>query len=151
VGQKHVYSCQLEDRESSAKGELSKGLTVESFTPDETPIGFGQEQCKGDNMSKVTTSHAAANRSRKCRPVNSQEVGEDGTNQPSRLRKCLVEVTPGNLIACCKCRTIADVSVTGTRMKLICPRCYETLGSWATTSEAIADMTAFVASSRAGE
>jgi hypothetical protein len=102
-------------------------------------------------MGKVTTSHNAANTFCKCHLVNNQEVGQDGTNQLIRLRKSLVEVTPENLIACCKCRTVVDVSVTGSRMKLICPRCYETLGSWATTSEAIADMTAFVDSNRAGE
>jgi hypothetical protein len=102
-------------------------------------------------MGKVTTSHHAANTFRECHSVNNQEVGQDRTNQLLRLRKCLVEVTPDNLIACCKCRTVADVSVTGSHLKLICPRCYQTLGTWATTSEAVADMTAFVASSRAGE
>jgi hypothetical protein len=102
-------------------------------------------------MGKVMPSDNARNTFRKCRSVHGQEVGQDGTKQPIRLRVCLVELTPENLIACCKCRTVADVSVIGLRMKLICPRCYETLGSWATTSEAMDEITAFVASGKAGD
>ena len=101
-------------------------------------------------MGKVTTSQNAGNTFPKCDPVNGQEVGQNGTNQ-LRLRNCLVELSPENLIACCRCHTVADISITGSRIKLLCPRCYETLGNWTTTSEAIEDMRAFVASGKAGE
>lgn len=100
-------------------------------------------------MGKLATPNNTGNTSRKCHHLHDQDVCLDGPAQLIRLKEYLIELTPGNLIACCNCRTIADVSVNGSRMKLICPRCYETLGSWATTSEAVADMTAFVARYRA--
>jgi hypothetical protein len=102
-------------------------------------------------MDKATATHSPGNTFGKCHRVHGQDVCLHLPNQIIGLKAYLIELTPENLIACCRCRTIADVSVNGSRMKLICPRCYETLGSWATTSEAVADMAAFVASSRAGE
>jgi len=102
-------------------------------------------------MAKVTMPHKAEDTFWKCQHVGGREVCEDVPNQNTRLKEYLIELTPENLIACCKCRTIADVSVIGSHMKLICPGCYETLGSWPTTSEAVADMTAFVANGRVSE
>jgi hypothetical protein len=105
----------------------------------------------GDAMDKVTATHNHGDTFGKCHHIGSQDVSLHLPNQTLGLKEYLIELTPENLIACCKCRTIADVSVIGSRLKLICPRCYETLGSWATTSEAVADMAAFVAGCRAGE
>jgi uncharacterized paraquat-inducible protein A len=67
------------------------------------------------------------------------------------LKKHLIELTAKSLIACRECRAIADVSMIDSHVKLICPSCYETLGSWATTSEAVADITAFVANGGTGQ
>lgn len=60
------------------------------------------------------------------------------------LQKHLVELTAKRLIACRKCRVIADVSMDNSQLKLLCPSCHKTLGSWATASEAAADITAFI-------
>ena len=67
------------------------------------------------------------------------------------LNEHLVELTAKSLIACRECRAIADVSMSNSHVKLICPNCHGTLGSWATTSEAAADITAFVADSAGGQ
>jgi hypothetical protein len=99
-------------------------------------------------MGKLATPNNAEDTSRKCHLVHDRDVCPAGPANLIRLKEYLIELTPGNLIACRNCCTIADVSVNGSRMKLICPRCYETLGSWATTSEAVADMRAFVARCR---
>ena len=61
------------------------------------------------------------------------------------LKEHVVELTAKSLIACRECRVIADISMLDSKVKLICPSCYRTLGSWATTSEAVADITTFVA------
>jgi uncharacterized paraquat-inducible protein A len=63
----------------------------------------------------------------------------------------LVELTAKSLIACRDCRAIADVSMNNSHVKLICPNCHGTLGSWATTSEVAADITAFVTDSAGGQ
>ena len=60
------------------------------------------------------------------------------------LQKKLIALTPKKLIVCRECQTIADVSLNGSNVKLVCPRCYCTLGSWTTKTEALADITAFV-------
>ena len=60
------------------------------------------------------------------------------------LQKQLIALTPKKLIACRECQVNADVSMNGSNVKLICPSCYHTLGSWATKTEALADITAFV-------
>lgn len=67
------------------------------------------------------------------------------------LNENLVELTSKRLIACRDCGTTADVSVNNSHVKLICPHCHNTLGSWATTSEAVADLAAFVANSGIGQ
>jgi len=64
------------------------------------------------------------------------------------LKKDLIAVTPKSLIACRECHTVADVSVNELYVKLICPSCYQTLGSWLTESEAVADLTAFFANGK---
>ena len=60
-----------------------------------------------------------------------------------------VELTPKKLIACRECHAIANVSINNSHINLICLRCYKSLGDWATTSEAVADIDAFVANSLA--
>jgi uncharacterized paraquat-inducible protein A len=67
------------------------------------------------------------------------------------LNEQLVELMAKTLIACRECRVIADISMNNSHVKLICPNCHRTLGSWATTSEAAADITAFVANGTAGQ
>jgi uncharacterized paraquat-inducible protein A len=67
------------------------------------------------------------------------------------LNEHLIELTAKSLIACRECRALADVSISDSHVKLICPNCYQTLGSWATKSEAAADITAFVAHGTAGQ
>jgi len=64
------------------------------------------------------------------------------------LNEHLVDLTAKGLI---ECRAIADVSIIDSHVKLICPSCYKTLGSWVTKSEAVADITAFVAAGTAGQ
>ena len=61
------------------------------------------------------------------------------------LNKNLVVLTSNRLIACRECGATADVSINNAQVKLICPGCHKTLGTWPTTSEAVADMEAFVA------
>ena len=46
------------------------------------------------------------------------------------LEKHLIEVRAQTLVACRECHGIADVSMTDSPVKLICPNCYGTLGSW---------------------
>lgn len=64
------------------------------------------------------------------------------------LNENLVVLTSKRLIACRQCGATADVSINNSHVKLMCPRCYKSLGSWTTTPEAVADMEAFVASKR---
>jgi hypothetical protein len=59
------------------------------------------------------------------------------------LQKQLIALTPKKLISCRECQAIADVSMNGSNVKLMCPSCYHTLGSWETKAEALADITAF--------
>ena len=66
------------------------------------------------------------------------------------LNEHLVDLTAQGLIACRKCHAIADVSINGSHVKLICPNCHETLGIWQTTAAARADLTAFIANSSQG-
>jgi len=62
------------------------------------------------------------------------------------LNEKLIELTDTHLIACRQCHTLADISVIGgSLVKLVCPSCREWLGSWDSTTAAIADLTAFVA------
>lgn len=102
-------------------------------------------------MRKLVTPHKSVDALLQRHRVHSQEVLDDRSVLIMSLKKRLIELTAESLIACRECRAIADVSVNGSLVKLICPRCYETLGSWATTSEAAADITAFVANHRAGK
>ena len=60
------------------------------------------------------------------------------------LNQHCIELSPKKLIACRECRVAADVSVHDSHVRLICPSCHRTLGDWVTTSEAAADLTAFV-------
>jgi len=64
------------------------------------------------------------------------------------LHEHLVELTAKRLIACRQCRTPADMSLGTSPVRLICPGCHQTLGSWETTTMAIADITAFVSAKR---
>jgi len=59
------------------------------------------------------------------------------------LQTELIALTPKKLIACRDCHVSADVSMNGSNVKLMCPSCYRTLRSWATKTEALADITAF--------
>lgn len=102
-------------------------------------------------MPKIATPHKSVDTFRQSQRVHSQEVLGDRSVLHMSLKKHLIELTTESLIACRECRAIADVSMNGSLVKLICPRCYQTLGIWATTSEAVADMTAFVANCRASE
>lgn len=61
------------------------------------------------------------------------------------LNKHLVELSDKYLIACRECHAIGDVSMIGSRVKLICPKCHRTLGCWETVVAASADLTAFIA------
>jgi hypothetical protein len=62
------------------------------------------------------------------------------------IKEHLIELTDECLIACKQCHSIADITVVDhSPVRLICPYCHETLGSWATTTMAIADLTALVA------
>jgi hypothetical protein len=63
------------------------------------------------------------------------------------LNEQLIELTDKHLIACRQCHTIGDISVDGSRVKLVCPSCRKVLGLWETTAMAAADLTAFVARS----
>jgi uncharacterized paraquat-inducible protein A len=67
------------------------------------------------------------------------------------LKENLIDVTRKTLIACRECSAVADVAINNSHVKLICPRCHRTLGSWVTTEEAVADLAAFVANSRASD
>ena len=60
------------------------------------------------------------------------------------LKKHFVELTARHLISCKKCHVTADITVGGSPMKLTCPCCHQTLGSWETIPEIVADLTAFV-------
>jgi len=60
------------------------------------------------------------------------------------LNERLVEVTTKRLIACRECHVIGDVSINALGVRLLCPRCYETLGVWATSDQAIDEITAIV-------
>lgn len=62
------------------------------------------------------------------------------------LHEQLIELTAKNLIACRECHTIADVSMDGSLVRLVCPTCRVTLGNWSSPSAAGADITAFIAS-----
>jgi hypothetical protein len=62
---------------------------------------------------------------------------DDGS--PDRLiplQEHLVELTDKSLIACRECHAIGDVSMNNSQVKLLCPSCHKTLGSWARASEA---------------
>jgi len=61
------------------------------------------------------------------------------------LKKHLVELSAKHRISCKKCDVAADITVGGSPIMLTCPRCHQTLGSWKTIPEIIADLTAFVA------
>jgi hypothetical protein len=65
------------------------------------------------------------------------------------LKEHLIEKAPKGLITCRQCHDNADVSMSGPIVKLICPRCHQILGSWATTSDLIAELARFVGNSRA--
>jgi hypothetical protein len=67
------------------------------------------------------------------------------------LNEHLIDLTAKSLIACRECRAIADVSIIDSHVKLIWPNCHGTPGSWATKSEAVADITAFVTNGTAGK
>ena len=67
------------------------------------------------------------------------------------LKENLLELTAKRLIACRECHAIADVSMNNSHIKLIRPRCFKSLGGWATTPEAVADIAAFVANGRTGQ
>jgi uncharacterized paraquat-inducible protein A len=60
------------------------------------------------------------------------------------LQEHLVELTTKRLIGCRECHATADVSINGSSVKLICPNCHASLGTWATTAEAAAGITAFL-------
>jgi len=66
------------------------------------------------------------------------------------LKEHLIELTEKSLVACRECHVIADVSMTGSNVKMICPNCHETLGIWETSAEASADLTAYIASDSQG-
>jgi len=61
------------------------------------------------------------------------------------LNERLIELTAKTLIGCRVCHAVGDVSISGSNVKLVCPRCHESLGSWQTTSAASADLTGFIA------
>jgi hypothetical protein len=61
------------------------------------------------------------------------------------LYERLIEVTAKTLIACRVCHAVGDVSISGSTVKLVCPRCHECLGNWETTAAASTDLTAFIA------
>ena len=67
-----------------------------------------------------------------------------------RLHEHLIELTDKSLIACRRCHAIGDVSITGCDVRLLCPKCHETLGVWATTDQVVDEITAFV-TARSGQ
>jgi hypothetical protein len=60
------------------------------------------------------------------------------------LHKDRIKLTDKRLIACSNCSAVANVSIESENVKLICPNCHMTLGSWETTPAASADITAFL-------
>ena len=81
------------------------------------------------------------------RAPRAQEVWRDGPDLLMPLNENRVELTAKRLIACRDCHAIANVSMNNSNINLICPGCYKLLGGWATSSEAVADIDAFVANS----
>jgi hypothetical protein len=65
------------------------------------------------------------------------------------LNAQFVELTSLSLIACKECHTVADMTVQGSPVRLVCPGCRKTLGQWGTMSGSIADITAFIAANKA--
>ena len=61
------------------------------------------------------------------------------------LKKHFVELTAKQRISCKECHVIADITVGDSPIALTCPCCHQTLGSWRTTPEVLADLSAFVA------
>lgn len=60
------------------------------------------------------------------------------------LHQDRIKLTDKRLIACRDCGAVADVSIMGSNVTLICPNCHATLGAWETTPAASADLTAFI-------
>ena len=60
------------------------------------------------------------------------------------LHEDRIKLTDKGLIGCRDCSAVADVSIRGSNVKLICPNCHGTLGTWETTAAASADLTAFI-------
>jgi len=61
------------------------------------------------------------------------------------LKKHFVELTARHRISCKECHVNADITVGGSPIVLTCPSCHQTLGSWETIPEVVADLSAFVA------
>ena len=74
-----------------------------------------------------------------------QEVWQDGPDLSMPLYEHLIELSNKNLIACRECSAIADISINGSNVNLVCPNCHKSLGRWETTPAASADLTAFIA------
>jgi ribosomal protein S27E len=83
--------------------------------------------------------------------VATRRAGSKGPLAPSipslgmPLYEHLVERTAKSQVACNNCHTLADITFNNPSVLLVCPECGRTLGEWATTTQCIADLTAFVA------
>jgi hypothetical protein len=64
------------------------------------------------------------------------------------LNENLIELTAQRQIACKHCHTIADITLSHSPVLMWCPTCRQTLGSWETTPQSIAEITAFVSQRR---
>jgi hypothetical protein len=60
------------------------------------------------------------------------------------LNENLIELTAQHQIACKHCHSIADIALSQSPVSMMCPTCRQTLGSWETTPQSIAEITAFI-------
>jgi hypothetical protein len=64
------------------------------------------------------------------------------------LYEHLAERAAKSQIACKNCHAIADITLHGPSVLLVCPQCRRILGQWETSPQCIADMTTFVAGAK---
>ena len=64
------------------------------------------------------------------------------------LKDHLIEVNAKGLIACCECHAIADISMNASHLDLLCPSCYRKFGRWKSKSEALVELTLFIANGK---
>ena len=55
-----------------------------------------------------------------------------------------VKLNDKRLIACRDCSSVAHVSIEGSKVTMMCPKCHTQLGTWETTEAASIDIKAFL-------